>query len=277
MLNRRTFTASALMSACLAQREACAQGVPRFFPSLESLFRPPSSGEETTETGNGPAPGVDICKAFQIAMKAPRDVAPVDVANYFNKNDTKSATAILDPKTGAKATRYFREEWPTPGPTNPLIVDFFATTQLLPSGDQTAWCAAFINFCLFTAGKQGTTSASSQSFKPLATISPETAPITGNIACFEDLNASGVATGFGHVGFCLDPADVLSGKYPARAQVLETYKSNPKAYLLSLGGNQAGADAGSTGGVKVAALPRNAKTFRLIGFVDIQHFKEIPA
>src|SRR5437763_10958974 len=63
----------------------------------------------------------------------------------------------------------YQEAWPQPDPShptyaNPVIVAFFLATNLKPAGDTTAWCAAFVNWCLQRAGLPTTKSASSQSF-----------------------------------------------------------------------------------------------------------------
>lgn len=278
MLDRRVFGVSTLILAGLATREASAQQsatAPSSDGFAETYFRQPVADvEASVPTGNGPTAGVDVCKAFRIMMKAPHDIAPIDIASYFSKDETKSETAI--PGTDGKKQRLFREEWPTPGPANPLIVGFFAATQLLPSGDQTAWCAAFVNLCLWSAGLQGTASASSQSFKPLVKIAANSPVVTGNLAVFSDLK-DGQPNGFGHVTFAVHPDDVMSGKYRARQHALDTYKADPNGHIFGLGGNQGGGEAGSSGGVKVAALPRSSASRRFLGYVDIGSFKAIPA
>jgi len=210
---------------------------------------------------------VDVAKAFRLMMAAPRNVAPVDVANYFSRLDVKSETVIQ----GAK--RLFREEWPTPGPANPMIVGFFAATQLLPGGDQTAWCAAFANFCLYTAGLLGTGSAASASFRQLTDIPSDGAPKSGDLAVFRDQGSKGDS--FGHVGFFASASDVKSGKYQARPEAMQRYNQAPSSYLWVLGGNEQGGDPGSTGGVKVAPMPRDG-SLQLLGFVSIGKFKKIP-
>jgi uncharacterized protein (TIGR02594 family) len=65
----------------------------------------------------------------------------------------------------------FRTAWPQPNPArptlaNPLIVLFFLSTKTRPSGDTTAWCAAFMNWCLQHSDPSfiGTNDAGSQSF-----------------------------------------------------------------------------------------------------------------
>ncbi len=47
---------------------------------------------------------------------------------------------------------------------NTRILDYFKATTLATKSDETAWCAAFVNWCLEQAGKTGTKSAAAASF-----------------------------------------------------------------------------------------------------------------
>jgi uncharacterized protein (TIGR02594 family) len=47
---------------------------------------------------------------------------------------------------------------------NPRIIEYHAKTSLKASSDEVPWCAAFVNWCLAEAGKNGTNSASARSF-----------------------------------------------------------------------------------------------------------------
>ena len=80
-------------------------------------------------------------------------VTPLDVATYLS----------------ASVPDKYRMAWPEPNPAhptyaNPLILRLFLSTKTVPMGDETAWCAAFVNWCLTRAGIMGTASGSSQSF-----------------------------------------------------------------------------------------------------------------
>jgi uncharacterized protein (TIGR02594 family) len=92
-------------------------------------------------------------KAHAILDAAPTGVAPLQVANYF--------TTSVPPE--------YQRAWPEPDiqhPTyaNPLIVLFFLATAQRPAGDTTAWCSAFVNWCLSRCHIKGTNNAGSQSF-----------------------------------------------------------------------------------------------------------------
>jgi uncharacterized protein (TIGR02594 family) len=52
-----------------------------------------------------------------------------------------------------------------PGPRdNPRIVEYHQSTTLHATDDETAWCSAFVNWCMEQAGFKGTQSASSRSW-----------------------------------------------------------------------------------------------------------------
>jgi len=95
-------------------------------------------------------------EAHAILSSAPLTGTPFEVAQYF-------VTSVA-PK--------YQRAWPEPDPAhptlaNPLIVLFFLATHTTPSGDTTAWCSAFVNWCLARVGIRGTMNASSQSFADL--------------------------------------------------------------------------------------------------------------
>src|SRR5215472_3935104 len=92
-------------------------------------------------------------QAHAILDSAPLKVQPYKVAEYF--------------KTSVPAK--FQKAWPEPDlshPTyaNPVVVLFFLATDTRPAGDTTAWCSAFVNWCLQRSGISGTRNAGSQSF-----------------------------------------------------------------------------------------------------------------
>ena len=62
----------------------------------------------------------------------------------------------------------YRSEWPTSS-ANPLIVLLYAATKTKPSGDVTAWCAAFISWCIERVGFTSMHSASSQDYRKFGT------------------------------------------------------------------------------------------------------------
>jgi|SRR5581483_939232 len=167
-----------------------------------------------TPTGLEPARNEEVTTAFRLLFRAPRGVTPLLVAEYFE--------GLRDKNSAGKPYNY---EWPTPGRANPLIVGFFSMTNTLPSeGDQTSWCAAFVNFCLAVADKKLTGSALSGSFRTYGQQTND--PTPGDIVVFRDAGPKG-NQGFGHVGF---------------------FVSKDNNGIQVLGGNQRGS-TGSTGAV----------------------------
>lgn len=134
-------------------------------------------------TGRGRSRHEDVIEALRIILNVPKTESPYEVAKYFHSLDGKH--------------KKFKKEWDKAA--NPLIVNFFASTQTLPSGDVTPWCAAFMNFCIFAAGKSGTSSALSGSFRKNLGKKVRR-PQEGDIAVFW-ANGDRGDKGFGHVGF----------------------------------------------------------------------------
>lgn len=229
----------------------------------EWSFRVPNFNDSVKPAGAGDPHNDEVAAAFRILFGAAgTSSAAVETAKYFLNLSVKNRDGWL-----------YKEEWPTPGRANPLIVGFFAMTQTLPSeGDQTSWCAAFVNFCLNAAGLRGTDNAMSGSFRHLID-QPESShanPKTGDVVVFRDKGASGDA-GHGHVGFLVSPEDVAAGKFSIRP---EEKKKFGKGMVYVLGGNQRGSDPGSTGGVKVAVLAKHG-ALECLGYVSASSFKKI--
>jgi hypothetical protein len=129
-----------------------------------ALPKPPSV------LGRHPALTAEEKTARAILAKAPTSPTPVDVARYF--------LAVGDGKYGDQWKPYTRA-WPVRW--NPVIVTFFHATTTEPQGDETSWCAAFVNWCfLHLKGSAATQSASSGSFCTFG--SATTSPVAGDIA-----------------------------------------------------------------------------------------------
>jgi hypothetical protein len=146
-------------------------------------------------SGTTPARPWDVQKAFEILSAAPRapEATPYDTAVWFKNFSDLS-----------RAGEPFNAEWAQG--VNPVITGFFALTNTLPQdGDQTSWCAAFVNWCLAAGRKNISFSAAAQSFNwdkrkfPRA-VSPE----LGDVVVFGELE-NGLRKPFGHVGFLSKP------------------------------------------------------------------------
>lgn len=129
--------------------------------------------------------------------------------------------------------------------SNPLIVAFFGLTNTLPSaGDQTSWCAAFVNFCLYMGGRKGTFSALSGSFRESGNLDPVMGePQAGDVVVFSKYGEEG-RKGFGHVGF---------------------FVRREGSSIIVLGGNQGG-QRGTTGAVTRVAFREQGNDLQLYGF-----------
>ena len=86
-----------------------------------------------------------------------------------------------------------------PGPEhNPRIIGYHATTTLRATTDETAWCSAFVNWCVTQAGHRGTNSAAARSWLTWGRSLAE--PAVGSIAVFR----RGGSPASGHVAFFLE-------------------------------------------------------------------------
>src|SRR5579862_662582 len=185
-------------------------------PDLQSYSDQPSLNGPVTDYqpfGTHPPTTEEQELARKVLSKVPTNCTPMDVALYF-----------LDVGAGkfGPELRPYITAWPLDW--NPVIVDFFKTTDTQPSGDTTSWCAAFVNFCLVKAAigktlppgsEEPTRSAASSTFRywshqvkpPTDTVRP------GDLVVFRNKQSPG----YGHVGFFL---------------------AENEARILVLGGNQ---------------------------------------
>jgi CHAP domain len=270
LFNRRRFVSHAICASTVAMATPSYSAQNSCSDYERLSFQPPTIPSETKVTGDENPASAEISRAFKILMNAPQDSPPIEVAAYFAKLAAKSVYKYKD-KSGRSEQRLYREEWPTPGIANPLIVGFFGMTQYLPSGDTTPWCAAFANFCLWKSGFLGTDNAAAASFRPLLkSYSQEGEPQTGDLAVFQDKDNEN----HGHVAFFVTVDDIRSKKFFASDEVVKRYSEKPTGRLYCLGGNQS--SAGSTGGVKISVYGRD-ESKRLLGFIDVKKLKKISA
>lgn len=159
MLNRRTFliaASSMTLFSTLLQAEISL--VPEGLDSdewkwMKEEILNTSGASGTLGTITPPPNDASWKEVKSILDNAPRNQPPIKIAEYFLENIPKK----------------YQMAWPEPNPAkptyaNPLILMFFTATRTKPSGDTTAWCAAFANWCIQRSGLKGTSSASSQSF-----------------------------------------------------------------------------------------------------------------
>jgi CHAP domain len=222
---------------------------------------PPAPYEDTAPVGTAKPSDDEKNKAHEILLQSPFGVAPIDIAQYFLSVGAGAYGVNLRP---------FVREWPVRA--NPLIAHFFSSTLTKAEGDTTAWCAAFVNWCLLRSHattadeigaspgyysisgksfpddnlrKYSTNNASSGSFRCWTEI---TSPKRGDIVVFKDKGTDGMTAscqGKGHVTFFL---------------------SIPReGWVRVLGGNQS--DPGSGGAITVTDM-RTSTGSRFMKFVS---------
>jgi uncharacterized protein (TIGR02594 family) len=189
----------------------------------------------------------EIKKAKDILAACPSKQNPLQIAQYFG--DLRQG--VFDDIHGPNGHLYALE-WPVRA--NPVIVSFFdATTFRKPNGDQTAWCAAFVNWCIMQARKgrddianllAHTASAASETFRRWGTATNDPRP--GDIVVFQHKRTAWQ----GHVGF---------------------FVSRNGNYIYVLGGNQMPIRARlpdgtyerrNTGEVNVKPMPLDGRDLR---------------
>lgn len=89
------------------------------------------------------------------AVAAAHEVQPsYSLRAYFQSEETVDPSWI----TTAKAEKGIKED-PATDKHNPRILEYFQTCSYKASTDETAWCSAFVNWCMVQAGQPSTGSA----------------------------------------------------------------------------------------------------------------------
>ena len=186
--------------AALANEDTEAPAIPE---ALKDYANEPSLSGPITDFqpfGTHPPKPEEEVLAKKVLDGAPTNCRPIDVALYFL--DVAAGKYGLD-------LRPYVTAWPVRW--NPVIVKFFTATSTTPSGDTTAWCAAFVNFCLIQAAigrvpvngaADPTFSAASSSFRSWSTkidVAKGETPKPGDVVVFRNKSSPG----HGHVGFVI--------------------------------------------------------------------------
>lgn len=140
--------------------------------------------------GTQPASSGEVKKAASILGGLPT-TTPFEIFSVLAANTDVNADGEL--YRGG-----WRERW------NPLIVTMFKETSETPSGDETAWCAACLNWALRRVGLKGSGSAGSGSFRDFPKGSRTTTPRQGDIVVFHSADLKKAKLGHGHVGLFVD-------------------------------------------------------------------------
>ena len=112
---------------------------------------------------------------------------------------------------------------------NPVILNYFdCIGHSWVHNDETAWCAAFVNYCLNNAGYEGTGKLNARSFLDCGTVTDH--PETGDIVV---LWRGSILSWKGHVGFYVNETaskiNILGGNQSNQVKI----SSYPKVQLLS--------------------------------------------
>lgn len=208
-----------------------------------------SSGTPSPSVGTAPARPWDVQRAFEILSAAPRapQATPFDTAVWFK-----------DLKDTSKEGEPFNAEWAHS--TNPVITGFFNVTDTVPhDGDQTSWCAAFVNWCLAAGRKNISCSATAQSFAWDRRKFPgASSPELGDLVVFAALDGSRI----GHVGFLSKP---LGAPDP---------EGGRKKGVWVIGGNQKARDTGDEekGAVTEKFYPEDHPALQILEIVKTTDF-----
>ena len=177
----------------------------------------------------------EVRLAKQVLDGAPTNCTPLEVASYY--------WAVGEGHYGEELWPYVAA-WPVRW--NPVIVEFFKSTHTPPSGDTTAWCAAFINYCLIRGATgrtfpspptKPTKSAGARSFEHWGQTA--TPPQPGDLVVFQNLKSGG-----GHVAFFLaDQGD----------------------HVLVLGGNQLNGDP-PRHSINKKSYTKNGTVLKVLGY-----------
>jgi uncharacterized protein (TIGR02594 family) len=211
-------------------------------PNIEAFLR-----QYSTDTGEEKAYGEEVTQAERIWDACPTNTSPFQIAFYFYELALGQLNHLSN---DGNSIHKYAMEWPKRA--NPLIVNFFSATNYgNPAGDTTAWCSAFVNWCIerATKGKDAsktngmigrTKSAASKSFREWGKATSN--PNVGDIVVFRNPKDDN----FGHVGFYIGMAG---------------------AKILVLGGNQ-GPYLGTknTGEVNVKPFSEKSNDLVLVGF-----------
>jgi hypothetical protein len=226
-ISRRIFTSGIVLSATLGPSTRSIADplsydplpnpvpLPSQYQSLSS--EPPMNQEfadQVTVQGTQPPTSAEVATANQIidSISKMENARPIEIVGFLLEVARGKYSADWRPYTRA---------WPVDAPANPLILDFFRATKTSPVGDTTAWCAAFVNWCISRAhggtlpvgASRPTGSAASASFrtwgKQSLAFDPKSGdlsgpftPAVGDLVVFQEMLPSGQPDPIhGHVSF----------------------------------------------------------------------------
>jgi uncharacterized protein (TIGR02594 family) len=165
-----------------------AQSEPEDQPDFRSEYLP-----DLQPLGTNTPKDPELREADELLQYSPRGKSPFEIMMYLAAITAKNAD-------GEAYNAGWRERW------NPVIVRFFDCTERKPSGDETFWCAACLNWVLARSGLVGTCSSSSSSFRNYVGNKTDN-PQPGDIVVFRHRNKQLADSGRGHVGLFVSRTD----------------------------------------------------------------------
>jgi uncharacterized protein (TIGR02594 family) len=219
-ISRRRFGAMALGGVLPPLRDATAKY------GIEPMLSPPPLPKQYESLANEDSMNEEFGDVTLMTGTLQPSSDEKDVGNQIiaaveklNKRPIDVAQFLFDIARGNHGPTWqpYTRAWPKDAHANPLIVDFFNATQLKPMGDTTAWCAAFVNWCIKkSAGSTATNSAASASFinwgTVVGTFDPQSSslvlnipPRLGDVVVFQDVLSGGqLDPNHGHVAFYVE-------------------------------------------------------------------------
>jgi uncharacterized protein (TIGR02594 family) len=183
MLKRRQFLKQTLLAGIavgFAPLTASTEPIPPDSPDYYSAFIP-----VLRPLGTNSPDDQEVYKGDQLVLGSPIGSPPLETMKYF-------ADITATNSQGEVYNAGWRYRW------NPVVVRFFECGAMTPSGDETAWCAACLNWVLARSGYVGTCSSSSSSFRCVGKETND--PNPGDIVVFRNRDEQLARAGRGHVG-----------------------------------------------------------------------------
>ena len=191
MLNRRALIACAVSAFAVP---VCAQQPNdeiEFIEELKEIEFPPFEMIDPISQFGRYEPDLAIKKRAEEAWNsAPKGPKPISIADYFIDSFSTWSPDVIT-------------QWPQDDYWNPVIVEFFRSTNYKAENDMVPWCAAFVNWCLRRTNRLSSNSAASQSFLNADLFEQfTTEPTVGDLAIFTCYSVdTGKSVGLGHVAF----------------------------------------------------------------------------
>ncbi len=183
MIKRREFMRQGMLAGIAigvaplnAVTQSKAPDSPDYYSAFIPVLRP---------LGTNTPSDSEVTKGDELVLGSPKGRTPFDTMRYFSDITYTNSQ-------GEAYNAGWSDRW------NPVIVRFFECAGRTPSGDETFWCAASLNWVLARSGYVGTCSSSSSSFRCVGRATND--PQQGDIVVFREKDKQLADAGRGHVG-----------------------------------------------------------------------------